>query len=183
MTIYLLRFSRWFQFTHPVWGATRAVLILVYLVMFQFTHPVWGATFGVSYSALLNVVSIHAPRVGCDVILWDDGTIVTRFNSRTPCGVRPAESPGSDPYLVRFNSRTPCGVRLANGEEPSVAFAFQFTHPVWGATSSVPGSWEVNLRFNSRTPCGVRLDLRFLSIGYVAFQFTHPVWGATAVSC
>ena len=33
---------------------------------FQFTHPVWGATFGVSYFALLNVVSIHAPRVGCD---------------------------------------------------------------------------------------------------------------------
>ena len=78
---------------------------------------------------------------------------------------------------------------------------FQFTHPVWGATT--PPEWEdaISSSFNSRTPCGVRLrrDIivvaRFVSIhaprvgcdlgigGHVSsndmFQFTHPVWGAT----
>ena len=37
--------SKEFQFTHPVWGATRSSAngIFEYLT-FQFTHPVWGAT-------------------------------------------------------------------------------------------------------------------------------------------
>ena len=33
-----------FQFTHPVWGATAHELVHVALEEFQFTHPVWGAT-------------------------------------------------------------------------------------------------------------------------------------------
>ena len=56
---------------------------------------------------------------------------------------------------------------------------FQFTHPVWGATSRIVISLSIILSFNSRTPCGVRRE-RLLRVGgkYV-FQFTHPVWGAT----
>ena len=33
-----------FQFTHPVWGATKDYLHLLAIDAFQFTHPVWGAT-------------------------------------------------------------------------------------------------------------------------------------------
>ena len=33
---------------------------------FQFTHPVWGATDTPELGELSLVVSIHAPRVGCD---------------------------------------------------------------------------------------------------------------------
>ena len=38
-------FDAWFQFTHPVWGATVGVSA-AFLIndWFQFTHPVWGAT-------------------------------------------------------------------------------------------------------------------------------------------
>ena len=33
---------------------------------FQFTHPVWGATQGYFHTMHNLLVSIHAPRVGCD---------------------------------------------------------------------------------------------------------------------
>ena len=58
--------SSTFQFTHPVWGATTYEDSVVRLVLFQFTHPVWGATCCNTYYILSKVVSIHAPRVGCD---------------------------------------------------------------------------------------------------------------------
>ena len=35
------------------------------------------------------LVSIHAPRVGCDMFGHLGATAPTGFNSRTPCGVRP----------------------------------------------------------------------------------------------
>ena len=41
----LLNLAPEFQFTHPVWGATRLEDTLELLGhLFQFTHPVWGAT-------------------------------------------------------------------------------------------------------------------------------------------
>ena len=56
---------------------------------FQFTHPGRGAT-DVRGSAVTPqaMVSIHAPREGCDRIAW--GSIIRgySFNSRTPGGVR-----------------------------------------------------------------------------------------------
>ena len=80
--------------------------------------------------------------------------------------------------------------------------AFQFTHPVRGATGSVIAAQTTIDSFNSRTPCGVRLIYRSsisdaLSVSIHApragcdpetyplqanqprFQFTHPVRGAT----
>ena len=56
---------------------------------------------------------------------------------------------------------------------------FQFTHPVWGATSLLLGRNEQQKCFNSRTPCGVRHLERLFPLLAVEFQFTHPVWGAT----
>ena len=79
--------------------------------LFQFTHPVWGATVERSPCLVHRVVSIHAPRVGCDLHPTLQGTFYIRFNSRTPCGVRP---------LARTKTQ--------------LQRTFQFTHPVWGAT-------------------------------------------------
>ena len=59
-------------------------------------------------------------------------------------------------YYLRFNSRTPCGVRLIAVSSISECLRFQFTHPVWGAT----------------TEC-------YREHQKATFQFTHPVWGAT----
>ena len=80
------------------------------------------------------IVSIHAPRVGCDYLLI---MLVS--------------------LLIGFNSRTPCGVRLISTSISPSIIKFQFTHPVWGATAIVAGSIIYHLSFNSRTPCGVRL--------------------------
>ena len=78
-----------FQSTHPVWGATSWVRGRPQYGQFQSTHPVWGATAqgpgfrplypdfnprtpcgvrrGPSRQTLgLGLISIHAPRVGCD---------------------------------------------------------------------------------------------------------------------
>ena len=56
-----------FQFTHPVWGATGVSIIRCISLLFQFTHPVWGATRDDVILVEQVGVSIHAPRVGCDL--------------------------------------------------------------------------------------------------------------------
>ena len=146
-----------FQSTHPVWGATpihgailhkndhfnprtpcgvrpRSKSSRLRLSRFQSTHPVWGATWPAEVWYEVVVISIHAPRVGCDHWPLCIKQTPTNFNPRTPCGVRPwhtvhrvlygtisihAPRVGCDwlhlPYWVPENK-------------------FQSTHPVWGAT-------------------------------------------------
>ena len=81
----------WFQFTHPGRGATRIRELLFLLIggfnsrtpggvrlngvdyrtsalQFQFTHPGRGATGSDSEASKEEVVSIHAPREGCDLL-------------------------------------------------------------------------------------------------------------------
>ena len=84
------------------------------------------------------------------------------------------------------------------------SYAFQFTHPVRGATLTIQlvlTNGQVSIHaprvgcdvtslvvvflasgFNSRTPCGVRLVPRSSLTLAMVFQFTHPVWGATPKS-
>ena len=100
-----------FQFTHPVWGATAELRKYIGDVMFQFTHPVWGATSALGYQEIEGRVSIHAPRVGCDLCCGVCALSYRRFNSRTPCGVRPLTDKEVSVQRACFNSRTPCGVR------------------------------------------------------------------------
>ncbi len=100
---------------------------------FQSTHPARGATCKLGGGRKMTPnISIHAPREGCDRLLWMlllptqisihapregcDGQRVCiwgypkDFNPRTPRGVRP---PGSTPSgsSIYFNPRTPRGVR------------------------------------------------------------------------
>ena len=102
-----------FQFTHPVWGATRWIVPPCPLKSFQFTHPVWGATSQLAQDQFSPAVSIHAPRVGCDCGALSVPCASSSFNSRTPCGVRPS------PHIAGH-----------------FLYPFQFTHPVWGATAT-----------------------------------------------
>ena len=126
----------WFQSTHPVWGATWMQLgeRQIY-TKFQSTHPVWGATRGYQSSVALVVVSIHAPRVGCDTIsqkrcFW---TKVSIHAPRVGCDLDPE-------YIARqkeeFQSTHPVwGATCVVGSPKNVSL-FQSTHPVWGATLS-----------------------------------------------
>ena len=145
-----------FQFTHPGRGATQqrrcdrthpwrfnsrtpgGVRLRAHYVIapedgFQFTHPGRGATSTRSIRAAFAIVSIHAPREGCDPLSSARGAGVSSFNSRTPGGVRPTSQ-----------------------EPVETCWPFQFTHPGRGATSDLDYLDEVCSSFNSRTPGGVR---------------------------
>ena len=103
-------------------------------------------------------VSIHAPRVGCDTCCSAPVPAPRGFNSRTPCGVRHSLQPqaGTNTTVSIHAPRVGCDPNSFFG---SIMFSsFQFTHPVWGATLSIASS---------------RLSIS-------SFQFTHPVWGATS---
>ena len=55
-----------FQSTHPVRGATDNNVFQGAISLFQSTHPVRGATDAEQTGDLRGVISIHAPREGCD---------------------------------------------------------------------------------------------------------------------
>ena len=57
-----------FQSTHPVRGATLAAYAAQGDYQFQSTHPVRGATCRSMSRASVSVISIHAPREGCDIL-------------------------------------------------------------------------------------------------------------------
>ena len=80
--------SATFQFTHPGRGATDESTRARSDVGFQFTHPGRGATLVRVFSVPASVVSIHAPREGCDTLIKCTPYGTTCFNSRTPGGVR-----------------------------------------------------------------------------------------------
>ena len=55
-----------FQSTHPVRGATVKIVLETLNQLFQSTHPVRGATVFHVECFVALVISIHAPREGCD---------------------------------------------------------------------------------------------------------------------
>ena len=169
-----------FQSTHPVWGATRNVRnTLPRLSNFNPRTPCGVRRGEYKQEMYVALISIHAPRVGCDMASGQSRSSSSNFNPRTPCGVR---------HGVHFNRSLDLEL-------------FQSTHPVWGATttsglarsfliisihaprvgcdqSQVGGRGRMG-DFNPRTPCGVRRPVFYRHNSGWKFQSTHPVWGAT----
>ncbi len=56
--------------------------------VFQSTHPVWDATREGRVKTMTERVSIHASRVGCDLLQPFVGHGRDGFNPRIPCGMR-----------------------------------------------------------------------------------------------
>ena len=130
-----------FQSTHPVWGATRRCYCTRRKGDFNPRTPCGVRPLPLAGDCSASVISIHAPRVGCDNPDFVEPGATGHFNPRTPCGVRPV------------------GHRCS----PAVERAFQSTHPVWGATLVSLIRKTIGRNFNPRTPCGVRLyPCRFL---------------------
>ena len=103
-----------FQSTHPAGGATCGPVVSPLGIVFQSTHPAGGATRIAAGSANKTVISIHAPRGGCDGDRGGTESIIENFNPRTPRGVRRRIS-GQGHAHRNFNPRTPRGVRQQNG--------------------------------------------------------------------
>ena len=127
-------------------------------MQFQFTHPGRGATVVRDTPHILQHVSIHAPREGCDTFPRASRRGWRSFNSRTPGGVR-----------------LPCLVRELNPGE------FQFTHPGRGATKRAT-TQVVKVRFQFTHPGrgATPLEVQLMQAN-AEFQFTHPGRGATFV--
>ena len=130
--------------------------------------------------ALYPLLSIHAPRAGCDRSMNGQSNGLQRFqsthpvrgatrrsqtarcplrhfNPRTPCGVRPSFLSDFANMFSHFNPRTPCGVRRKLIQiYGAPTWEFQSTHPVRGATSISVTRVSKPPNFNPRTPCGVR---------------------------
>ena len=172
---------------------------------FQSTLPVWGATHCGLVFRRRRFISIHAPRVGSDIL-----------NSSSKRTIKSRH----------FNPRSPCGERLYQIILYLQLILFQSTLPVWGATSvlrlyslvgpisihaprvgsdecglPVPHSTYISIHaprvgsdrflllgssytryFNPRSPCGERLFLFCFSLAFIIFQSTLPVWGATSIT-
>ena len=124
-----------FQSTHPARGATYVGALQGIAGQFQSTHPARGATSEALQKCWSVVISIHAPREGCD---GRQDRIKTSRNY--------------------FNPRTPRGVRLRSGFFGLNTEQFQSTHPARGATVRPDISIFTRrlYNFNPRTPRGVR---------------------------
>ena len=149
---------RRFQSTLPVWGATS--LHRSWTVPHRNFNP--RSPCGERHplqprQSILGHISIHAPRVGSDMICCSTLIPVDSISIHAP-------RVGSD----RLRHKKRCW-------KPT----FQSTLPVWGATpwgAACPCLWTY---FNPRSPCGERHVALSYNGKNIVFQSTLPVWGAT----
>ena len=137
-----------------------------------------GATCNLCRVLSRHTISIHAPRVGCDVLHAIELCLISDFNPRTPCGVRPATRRILEPWKG-FQSTHPVRGATRHRRCCTRSSRFQSTHPVRGATVDEIAFKVGDVHFNPRTPCGVRLRSGIPAIASGTFQSTHPVRGAT----
>ena len=148
--------------------------------VFQSTHPVWGATQGPAGQQGPKGISIHAPRVGCDLprtsLMWRMSSISIHA-PRVGCDAGLPTQPVAGHKISIHAPRVGCD--YANIGVMSRGKIFQSTHPVWGATAQkwerrstalrisihaprvgcdvwVSATQVTTENFNPRTPCGVR---------------------------
>ena len=169
-----------FQSTHPVWGATSALWLTVVLPdNFNPRTPCGVRRADLTICHYCHRISIHAPRVGCDVVHRDGAGLYYGISIHAPrVGCDPGQPvaagksnqisihaprvgcdhrlPAQTSYSGYFNPRTPCGVRRETGLCGIPHRQFQSTHPVWGATTKPRSLPLRGFYFNPRTPCGVR---------------------------
>ncbi len=144
--------------------------------------PRAGCDFNIRYNASNNWVSIHAPRAGCDDSAFG---YVPRYDVSIH-----APRAGCDTVIVLlpsisscFNSRTPCGVRLGSVSVLGVVYSVSIHAPRAGcdSTSSSTSLYLLGFQFTHpvRGATNVKNQVLYAS---GTFQFTHPVRGATWAS-
>ena len=169
-----------FQSTLPVWGATVSVTKIAHLdVYFNPRSPCGERQYHRRNSRFPHRISIHAPRVGSDLILFISKILSQEFQSTLPVWGATCHTQAAD-GLTDFNPRSPCGERPPTSMEPSQVDRFQSTLPVWGATGGAFNNF--NLEFISIHAPRVGSDriANSIAVKSSVFQSTLPVWGATA---
>ena len=122
-------------------------------------------------------ISIHAPRMGSD----QGHALRFREYLISIHAPRMGSDLGSRTMEVRtldFNPRSPDGERRAWPPRPCSRRPFQSTLPGWGATTSTP-MMPLDKLFQSTLPGWGATPIVARDVAHVQFQSTLPGWGAT----
>ena len=147
---------------------------------FQSTHPVWGATSKSRSSFFLLIISIHAPRVGCDIFNGQRPGCERDISIHAPrvgCDWRhfPLES---HPAVISIHAPR-VGCDDTSNLEAGLPLLISIHAPRVGCDVHTSRTGLTPCDFNPRTPCGVRRWAFSMPSSIWLFQSTHPVWGAT----
>ena len=130
-----------------------------------------------------QAISIHAPRVGCDAEPADVAPVVHDFNPRTPCGVRRRRLLMGI-TSAEFQSTHPCGVRPSWMLPMTSTYSISIHAPRVGCDAATgAGAEKVFQNFNPRTPCGVRQHLHPVLVGQSGISIHAPRVGCDPQPC
>ena len=127
---------------------------------------------------MVRSISIHAPRVGRDV-LFHLGEVVQGISIHAPRVGRDGLGFDVGPIHSNFNPRAPCGARPVLCIALYTSCLFQSTRPVWGATFASSTAVFHRLISIHAPRVGRDFDPLYLMFDGDLFQSTRPVWGAT----
>ena len=133
------------------------------------------------YRAKIDLISIHAPRMGCDLHELYFVIFLQGFQSTHPVwGATEIQIQFDDSIIISIHApRMGCDLPFQHFR---VAHSiFQSTHPVWGATAKQDGTRGIVLISIHAPRMGCDAYPPNSSLIVSIFQSTHPVWGATAV--
>ena len=140
-----------------MWGATSLIVPMYASLNISIHAPRVGRDVVLSGIMHHLSISIHAPRVGRDLPRSCTATRCAAFQSTRPVWGATATGRAAGRCTPNFNPRAPCGARQ------------QHQH--------VTPAYSTN--FNPRAPCGARPNLLLRGGQIQVFQSTRPVWGAT----
>ena len=145
-----------FQSAHPVRGATFFGFRILPAPLFQSTRPVWGATVRRGDRGDGHPISIHAPRVGRDVISRKSRPQESRFQSTRP--VWGATTNGVNLCMTsKISIHAPRVGRDRGIVVPAVLFEVISIHaPRVGRDFAGCSNQRRSGNFNPRAPCGAR---------------------------
>ena len=131
-------------------------------------------------AAWQTAISIHAPREGCDHFLISGPRPINNFNPRTPRGVRRGDMAARLTDRRNFNPRPPRGVRPPPRPAEGGIALISIHAPREGCDVDIDPQGNPIKDFNPRTPRGVRPTPWSILPRAGEFQSTHPARGATA---
>ena len=128
----------------------------------------------------MTLVSIHAPRAGCDTTPARYLSTNSLFQFTHP--VRGATCVSGSSLVGEEVSihapRAGCDIKILGYINSHLV---SIHAPRAGCDSQTASTRKSLMRFNSRTPCGVRQYFGLATANGDKFQFTHPVRGATII--
>ncbi len=147
-------------------------------LQFQSTPPVWGATPDHPSPRAGRSISIHAPRVGGDRVMYGRGLGRAIFQSTPPVWGATRRTAFSQAF-ANFNPRPPCGGRLVELVQGRSIRTISIHAPRVGGDPART-ALQLDLMISIHAPrVGGDRSTTLNTEAWPVFQSTPPVWGAT----